>query len=143
VDARPSVYWTKHKGGRLLNMECVYAWSQSHGPLPGSSIRRPSHIEQRNVTRSFEPSWLSSSMILTSLCSSTGVPLTTGPSNTSVDGRFLGVFFSVRTGKRYSTFPDLPSDGTTALDVFEGSVNKERLGFLREEVGYPSSCLYP
>lgn len=78
-----------------------------------------------------------------SLFSSTRVPLTTGPSNVPTDGRLLGVdrcaFFR---GKRHSILPALSLDGIMALDIFEGSVNKERfLQFLHEQVVRPSSGL--
>ena len=46
-------------------------------------------------------------------------------------------------GKRHSILPALSSDGIIALDIFEGSVNKERfLQFLREEVVRSSSGLH-
>ena len=46
-------------------------------------------------------------------------------------------------GKRHSILPALSSDGIIALDIFEGSVNKERfLQFLREQVVRPSSSRY-
>ena len=54
--------------------------------------------------------------------------MTTGPSNASVDGWFLGVSFSVGTGKRHSTLPDLPPDGTTALDYLQGFCEQGNVG---------------
>ncbi|KAJ7114390.1 hypothetical protein C8R44DRAFT_587349, partial [Mycena epipterygia] len=47
---------------------------------------------------------------------------------------------------RYSVLPALTTEGIVALDIFEGSVNKERfLGFLRDQVApilnpYPGKC---
>ena len=47
-------------------------------------------------------------------------------------------------GKRHSILPALSSDGIIALDIFEGSVNKERfLRFLREQVVRLSCGSYP
>ena len=42
-------------------------------------------------------------------------------------------------GKRHSILPALSSDGIIALEIIEGSVNKERfLQFLRDQVVCPS-----
>ena len=44
-------------------------------------------------------------------------------------------------GKRHSILPALSSDGIIALEVIEGSVNKERfLEFLHDRIVCPSSC---
>lgn len=41
-------------------------------------------------------------------------------------------------GKKYSILPALSLDGIIALDIFEGSVNRERfLGFLHEHLVCP------
>ena len=48
------------------------------------------------------------------------------------------VSFSVRTGKRHSALGRYQHIG-----YLRGSVNKERLQFLREQTAYPSSSLYP
>ena len=46
-------------------------------------------------------------------------------------------------GKRHSILPALSSDGIIALDIFEGSANKERfLKFLCKQVMCPSSSLH-
>jgi len=46
-------------------------------------------------------------------------------------------------GKRHSILLALSSDGIIALDIFEGSVNKERfLQFLHKQVVRLSSCLH-
>ncbi|KAJ7491790.1 hypothetical protein B0H11DRAFT_1608361, partial [Mycena galericulata] len=38
-------------------------------------------------------------------------------------------------GMRFTVLPALTTEGIVALDIFEGSVNKDRfLGFLREQV---------
>ena len=59
-----------------------------------------------------------------------------------VGGRSVSCCTFLR-GKRHSILPALSSDGIIALDIFEGSVNKERfLQFLCEQVVRPSSSLH-
>jgi transposase len=46
-------------------------------------------------------------------------------------------------GQRYSILPALTSDGIVALDIFEGSVNKEKfIWFLKEDLVYTYSLFF-
>jgi hypothetical protein len=65
------------------------------------------------------------------------------PTGWSAIGGRLASRCTFLRGKRYSILPALSSDGIIALDIFEGSVNKERfLHFLHEEVVRSSSSLF-
>ena len=59
----------------------------------------------------------------------------------TVGGRSISRCTFLR-GKRHSILPALSSDGIIALEIIEGSVNKERfLRFLRDRVVRPSTLL--